>query len=232
MTIQGDNHPTGEPGEPTATTHADPLDGTDSLLGDPLAEDAGLATAAPAASKVFAATLASVVGALVGVAVWAFVHVQLEREYVGVSVIIGLVVGWLMRVLSGRSTLPIRLVAVVVTALSCVAGTLVSRAAFDDTLVDDTLMERLGNLLPHTGTIMSELRGLTYAIFVAALVLAFLSASPQKEKTKKGAAAPVEPAPLGDGGADDYYAADDEYAAGDQDDEEQPPPPASQLPPG
>ena len=131
------------------------------------------------------AILAALAAAAVGVVAWAYIYTTAEREYVGVSVVIGLTVGWLIRVISRRSTLPARILAVVITALACVAGTVTGEVAYTAKTFQADFWRLLGDVLPDTFTLLRDRPGLTYVIFAAALVLAFLSAGPQKEKPKK-----------------------------------------------
>lgn len=173
------------------------------LTPDDAAADPGMApydaaaAPAPGAGKVVVATLAALVVAAVGVAVWAFIYAQAEREYVGVAVVIGLTVGWVMRVVSGRSTLPVRVIAVLVTAIACVLGTLFGDAAYTAKEFDADFFTVLGDIAPDTFDTLSKRPALSFVIFAAGMVLAFLSAGPQK--TKEGRVknapqvAPIEP---------------------------------------
>lgn len=181
------------------TTHGDPLgDGTydDDAYGAVVAD-----TVEPGA-RWLPAILASLLAMAAGVALWAFIYQWREREYPGVAVVIALAVGWLMRVVSRRSTMPVRIVAVLLTALGCVAGSVVGHAAYASTQTPESFGTLLGESIENTGNIVTDRPALTYVIFAAALVLAYLSASPQSpKKPKKGA----EPAPL----ADTAYSGDD-----------------------
>lgn len=175
----GGTDPTGGPvpGEPLAeTTHADPL-GADPVVVP--------AAPAPGAGRLVLAILASLAVIAVGVGLWSYIYVQAEREYVGVSVVIGLIVGYVMRLVSGRSTVPVRIVAVVLTALACVLGTVAGEAAFTANAYDASFLDLFKDILPDWLELMERRPGLTFAIFAAALVLAFLSASPQDSKKKR-----------------------------------------------
>ncbi|HVF06127.1 MAG TPA: hypothetical protein VNA20_14895 [Frankiaceae bacterium] len=165
------------PGEPLAgTTHADPLGGDAA----PVAADAR-----PGGGRLVAAILASLGVVVVGVALWSYIYVQAEREYVGVSVVIGLIVGYVMRLVSGRSTVPVRIIAVLITALACVLGTVAGEAAFTANAYDASFFDLFKDILPDSFELVKRRPGLTFAIFGAALVLAFLSASPQDSKKKR-----------------------------------------------
>jgi hypothetical protein len=164
---------------------------------DPMADDAAPyvppAAPAPGAGKVVLGVLAALLVAALGVALWAFVYAQMEREYVGVAVVIGLAVGWVIRVVSGRSTLPVRIVAVVVTAVACVAGTLFGDAAYTAKQFKADFFTVLGDIAPDTFDTLSKRPVLSFVIFAAGMVLAFLSAGPQKPKKSAPQVAPVEP---------------------------------------
>lgn len=201
-------------GDPAATTHAEPL-GDDFADGG---EDyAAIEPVAPAGGgrRVLLGILAAVLVAIAGVAAWALIYAQAEREYVGVAVVIGLAVGWVLRVVSGRTDLWLRFVAVLITAVSCVAGTVTGEVAYTAKVYRADFWQLLGDIAPDWFEVMRRRPALSFAIFLAGLVLAYLSASPQKEKTKKGA---VATAP-----ADEAWGPDDEIdlpPADDEDDED------------
>lgn len=173
-------------------------------LGDGTGDDSGddgfaaVEPAAPAARWPLA-ILAALAAAVVGVAVWALIYANLEREYVGVSVVIGLTVGWLIRTVSRRSNLVARVVAVVITAIACVAGTVVGEVAYTSKVYKFEFVKLLKDVAPDTFKLLGDRPALTFGIFAAALVLAFMSAGPQKPKQSKRRGdptpvAPVEPA--------------------------------------
>ena len=202
------------------TTHADPLDG----YTDDSAELAPVAPVAPrpGIGRLLLAILLSLVVAAAGIAAWSVIYVEAEREYVGVSVVIGLIVGYVVRLVSGRNTIPARLIAVLITALTCVVGTVAAEAAFTANTYGIGFMKVFQDILPDALELMSRRPALTLAIFAAALVLAFMSASPQEPKKKKRAPAdddepPVSPVmPLDDA---DHVNRDDDGGDGN------PPPP-------
>jgi len=167
----------------------------DDTAGDQGMEYVALAPPPPGPGKVVIATVAALVVAAVGVGIWAFIYAQAEREYVGVAVVIGLTVGWVMRVVSGRSTLPVRIIAVVVTAIACVLGTLFGDAAYTAKAYNADFLTVLKDIAPDTFDTLSKRPALTFVIFAAALVLAFLSAGPQKAKEGRVKNAP-QVAPL------------------------------------
>lgn len=172
----------------------------DSLYGDPNAsadQPADLMVDEPPAERrgrgLLLATLAGLAVAVLGIVAWALLYVQVEREFVGVSVVIGFVAGWLIRVVSGRHDLPPRIIAVVITAIACVVGTVVAEVAFTASEYGASFTQLLGDVLPETFTILSKRPLLTLAVFVAALVLAFLSAGPQSKDKTSPQVAPLEP---------------------------------------
>lgn len=158
----------------------------------------GLAPAVPPARWPLA-ILAALGAAALGIALWSVIFVAAEREYVGVSVVIGLTVGWLVRVVSRRSNLVARVVAVVITAIACVLGTVVAEVAYTSSQFEFGFLKLLGDVLPNTFELLSDRPGMTLVIFAAALVLAFLSAGPQKEKPSKRRGQP-EPVDVVDDG--------------------------------
>lgn len=143
------------------------------------------------------AILAGILTAAAGVLVWTLLGRFAGREFVGISVVTGLAVGYVLRVVSGRSTIPVRIAAALILAVTCVAGTVTAgRAVLAKTLPEQVpgshiswweLMRRF-----DYGQTVSTVRhrgGLTLAIYAAAAVIAFLSAGPQKPKP-----APADPA--------------------------------------
>lgn len=170
--------------------------------------DAAMAEPVPPARWPLA-ILASLGAAVIGVVLWALIYANAEREYVGVSVVIGLTIGWLMRVVSRRSTIAVRIVAVVITALACVAGTVVGEVAYTSKAFKFAFWTLLKDVAPDTFKLLSERPGLTYGIFVAALVLAFLSAGPQKPKASKLRGDPTPVAPVDEPGDAPLASGDD-----------------------
>lgn len=171
----------------------------DSLYGDPQAaadQPVDLMAAPPLETErrgsLLLATLAGLAVAVVGVVAWALLYVQVEREFVGVSVVIGFVAGWLIRVVSRRHDLPPRVIAVVITAIACVIGTVVAEVAFTASEYGASFTQLLGDVLPETFSIVGKRPPLTLAVFGAALVLAFLSAGPQSKDKKSPQVAPLE----------------------------------------
>lgn len=186
--VTGAQDSTLAPGDDLETTHAEPM-----------GDDLDAALAAPAAGggakRWLLAIAASLLAIVVGAAVWAAVYDWRDQEYVGVSVLIGLAVGWLMRVITKRSDIVVRLVAVLLTALGIVVGTVVAAAWFASSSPLATIpdfWELLPDVLPDWWDILThpEREPITYVIFGAALLLAYLSAGPQSSgKKKKGAVA-------------------------------------------
>ena len=201
------------------TTHADPAEG--------LAEDWTTPPAATGgAGRWLLGIAASVAVILVGSALWALVYDWRNQEYVGVSVLIGLTLGWVLRTVIGRSDLPVRVLAVVLTAVGIVVGTVVGAAWF----AASTNLPGIGgfwdvlpDVAPHWWDILTDKDRdqITYVIFAAALALAYLSAGPQSSKKKKAAeVTPLEDVvhdPLAGDHADPLAQATDDTAADETD---------------
>lgn len=197
------------------TTHAEPEWAEDAEDAED-ADDAPLA--APSSPGRWAlAIVAALVVAAIGVTAWAMIfratfdplQPDKGREFVGISVVVALVAGWAVRTISGRANLTARLVTVVITALTCVVGRVAADAASlskdNPTTTFGTLFgEFLGAPLDH----VKNLQGLTYGIFAAALVIAWMSAGPQKQKpAKTTATAPTDEPRPGDEAVPDPLAA-------------------------
>lgn len=139
-----------------------------------LPEETAPVEAAPT-SRLGLGVLASLGVVAAGIGLWVVLLKSLDKEYFGVTVLIGLLVGYVLREVSRRSDMLVRVLAVVLTAVACVAGTLISRAAY----------------LPD-GQSLTKIPGMAYATFAAALVVAYISAVPSKPK--KAATPPPAPA--------------------------------------
>lgn len=140
--------------------------------------------AAPA-TRLGLGVLASVVVVAVGVALWVVLVKSLDKEYFGVSVAIGLLVGYALREVSRRSDLLVRVLAVLLTAVACVVGTLMSQAAVKGQTVS-----------------IAHLPKVAYLTFVGALVVAYISATPPKPKKVAAPPTPAEPVDPGEGSVD------------------------------
>ena len=165
-------------------------DGPDDEAYGPLDPDETPVAATPPVGRFLLAILGGLAVALLGVVVWAMIVDRFDRQYVGVAVIVGLVIGWLMRVVSGRTGLGVRIAAALVTAVHCVLGVVAAQAMFAVNqfrgvkffdIFDDLIRDDVWNLLTDSKVVPV----LSYVIFAAAMVLAFLSAGPQKEPKKK-----------------------------------------------
>lgn len=177
----------------------DPYGADDSLTGELAdAPDDAAVDAEPVAEPVAArqesrlvlGTLAGAGAVLLGIVVWSLLYAYTKRDYVGVSVVFGLLVGYVVREVSRRSDLVPRIVAAVLTAILCVFGSVIALVANTVRVYPgEKFFDVLGNTLPNTFEIVSKRNALTYVIFVAAVVVAFLSAGPSKPKAP--AAAPV-----------------------------------------
>jgi hypothetical protein len=160
--------------------------------GEVVADDPGeLVT--PRSGNLLLAIVAAVGVAAIGVALWGVLYATAKREFVGVSVLIGLLVGYVVRELSKRSTIATRLLAVVVTALACVAGTVVGEVAYTAAQFHTKFWKLFGDVAGDWFTLLRHRTGLQFAIYAAALVIAFLAAGPTATKRS----APVPPPPPG-----------------------------------
>lgn len=155
------------------------------------------AVAAPPRSRLPLATLAGLGVVVAGLVAWTLLYFALDRDYVGISVVVALVVGYVVREVSGRSDIPPRVVAALLTVVLCVVGA-VSSASVG--IVEDETFAALDlqwwptfrGLMKEPWTVLESQRAITWAIFGAAVVVAFLSAGPAKPK--KGAVAAPAPA--------------------------------------
>ncbi len=152
--------------------------------------DGVLAAEEPLAAKrgnVPLAILASLAIAAIGVALWGVLAAKTLREYVGISVVVGLIVGYVMRELTRRSTIGVRLIASVITALTCVAGSVVGEVAYLTSDAGAPFWRHLrDNIEPDAVWASLERRnGIQLAVFAAAVVIAFAAAGPKKEPAPK-----------------------------------------------
>ncbi len=168
----------------------------------------------PGAKRLVLAILASIALAAGGVALWAGVYAIREREYIGIAVLIGLLVGYVMRAVSGRTTIVVRLIAGLVTAIACVCGTVVGEAAYVAAKYDSKFWKLLGDIEPKWWSILRHRNALTFAVYAAAVVIAFLAAGPQKPKKVK--TVPDVPDALDDEARTDDAVADDAEPVGDE----------------
>jgi hypothetical protein len=172
-----------------------PDDLTDSAAEPVAADDTVFAAAEPVAaprSRLVLGTLAGLGVVLVGIVVWSLLYAYLKRDYVGVSVVFALGIGYVVREVSRRSDLTPRVVSALLAVVLCVFGSVVAQIANTAREFHASFWDLLTDLLPDTFTIVSKRTALTYVIFAAAVVVAFLSAGPSKPKA--GAAAdPAEP---------------------------------------
>lgn len=156
------------------------------------AENASAAYDAPAEPKGrwLLGTLAGLAVVLVGIAVWSLLYRSLERDYVGVTVVFALVIGFVVREVTRRGTLAARLLAAFLTALLCLLGSLVAPVAhFVKANPQFEYMDVLKQVFKHPLDALRQNQGVTWGIFVAAIVVAFLSAAPPRPKQPKKKAA-------------------------------------------
>jgi hypothetical protein len=95
-----------------------------------------------------------------------------------------------MRAVSGRSDLLPRLLAVVVTAVSCVVGSLVGEVAYVAHRFGMAFWPLLRKDIGKTYDVMKHRNAVAWIVFAAAVVIAFLAAGPQKPKKEKVVAEP------------------------------------------
>lgn len=203
------------PAEPGADLDDDATFGDEPLDDDELLDEEGLdePPAKPGVAQFLLGLLLAVGIGAIGVVIWALIYIKAEREYPGVAVFIALAVGYVLRVVSGRATVPVRIAAALVTAVSSLAGLYVGAVAFAvhsankqsilrgrvkfwTLLKDDFKWEPIKSILKHHNWV-------AYVIFAAAVVIAFLAASPPKPKKPKVSTDEDADAPLavGDEGA-------------------------------
>lgn len=144
--------------------------------------DAEPVAAAPPKSRLVLGTLAGLGAVLLGIVVWSLLYAFAKRDYVGVSVVFGLLIGYVVREVSRRSDLTPRIIAAVLTALLCVFGSVIAQVANTARVFHASFWDLLVDLLPDTFTIVSKRNALTFVIFAAAVIVAFLSAGPSKPK--------------------------------------------------
>jgi hypothetical protein len=175
----------------------DALDGADA--GTDAATDTDEAGAAPGPGGNLAlGVLAAVAVAALGVLVWTVLLLSgVKWNVAGITVIAGLAAGYLIRRVSGRSGLGVRVTAAVIIAVAAVVGTVTSVLAF----TSHSYKIGFGTLLKHykyrdTFTLLKHLPARTLVIYAAAVVIAFLSAGPQKPKAAKAGPADEPVAPV------------------------------------
>jgi hypothetical protein len=153
-------------------------DGGDPLEADPLAD-------APSGNLALA-VLAAVGACAVAVVLWTVLMLAGGREFVGLTVIAGLAAGYLLRRVSGRSTTVVRVLAGLVTAVACVVGTVTAVVAFTSRTYHVGYVDLLRHFhYSETFTVVKHRRGMTLVVYAAAVVIAYLSAGPQKPKKVK-----------------------------------------------
>lgn len=145
------------------------------------------------ASRLLLGVLAGLAVALAGVALWAVLYTKMEKDYVGVSVVIGLLVGYVVREVSRRADIPVRVIAALITAAACLLGTVVAEVAYTASQYHFPFWDLLKDQLPHTFQRLGKRNALTFVIYVAAIAVAFLSASPPRPKRVAAPPPPAEP---------------------------------------
>lgn len=158
------------------TTHADPL-ATDG-------DATGLSVEAEKPARWPLGIAAGLGALLLGFVAWGVVYAVFSN-YVGVSVVTGLLIGWAIRVASRRSTIAVRVVAVLLTAVSCVYGPIVGAASYSAVEFGDGFFDAFGRAFPNAFTLLTEQGWQVLVIFAAALALAWMSASPPQPKQAK-----------------------------------------------
>lgn len=154
-------------------------------------------TAEAPRSRLPLATLAGLGLVIVGIVAWAALYVAIDRAFPGITVVMALVIGYVVREVSRRSDLAPRIIAAALTAVLCVVGAYVAAvadvAAQQDIPILDTVREQLRN----AWVFLKAYHWITWVIFAAAVVVAFVSASPAGSKQK------AKPAPARDDEDDD-----------------------------
>jgi hypothetical protein len=166
-----------EPAEPGMDGGLDPIEPVDPV-------------ATPGGKRIVLAILAALVVGAIGVAVWGILYATFKREYVGIAVVIGLLVGYVVREVSGRSTIGVRLLASLLTAVACVAGTVVGETAYTAKVYGLPFWDLIDRATKDTWALLQDRTLLQFGVYAAALVIAFLAAGPKKETPKKGAPDP------------------------------------------
>lgn len=162
--------------------------------------EAGVAETGPAGpgGNLALGVLAAVAVAALGVLLWTVLLLSgVKWNVAGITVIAGLAAGYLIRRVSGRSGLGVRATAAVIIAVAAVVGTVTSVLAF----TSHSYKIGFGTLLKHykyrdTFTLLKHLPARTLVIYAAAVVIAFLSAGPQKPKAAKPGPATEPVAPV------------------------------------
>lgn len=183
------------PGEVVVPADAVPGEGVAPGEGVP---DAPPPMAAARSGNVVLAVLAGIATAAAGIVVWTVLCRLMGRPFPGMSVVIGLTVGYVLRVVSRRATVPIRVVAALLTAVAAVVGAITStRGVLAKTIPEQVPGSHVGfgDLMrsfewSQTFSVIKHQGNVTVVLYAAAVVIAFLSAGPQKPKK----AAPAETA--------------------------------------
>lgn len=142
-------------------------------------------------SRMLLGTLAGLVVVVLGIAAWGALYAALDRDYVGITVVLALLIGYVVREVSRRSDLPPRIVSALLTALLCLVGS-ISAVAVGLVLLPEyteSYWPTFTRLMERPQDVLKEHNPLTWAIFGAAVVAAFFSAMPPKPKKTKGAPA-------------------------------------------
>lgn len=179
--------------------YADEPTGVPAPATDPTAGDATLTgiEPEPVATERRGSLLLGVLAALgvvvAGTVVWALLYRRFNKEYVGIAVLMGLLIGYVLRGLARRSTIAVRVLAVVVTAVGCAAGSVTGDVAYTTKTFHLPFFSTLWRVRDNWWSIATHRTGLQWGVFAAALVIAFLAAGPTKETTaRRSTAAALE----------------------------------------
>lgn len=139
--------------------------------------------------------LAGVGATLAGVVVWSLLYQSTERDYVGISVVFALLIGYVVREVSRRSDVVPRVISAVLAAILCYLGTITAAAAYTAQESKLPFGEVWQELFEHQSVVFKDRNALTWVIYAAAIVVAYMSAGPPRPKqTAKAGSRPAEPA--------------------------------------
>lgn len=182
---------TERPDEPDSTGEAyEPVDLDVSTDVDTFATE----PAAPPLSRLLLALIAGLAVAAAGIAVWAQLYYWRNNNYVGVSVVFALVIGYVVREVSGRSDLLARILAALVTVAFCVVGFVSATAVGLVKTYGAEYWPEFKRMMKEPWTHIRPAPVLTLVILAAAVVVAFISAGPTKPKQPKQPKAAPAPA--------------------------------------
>jgi len=143
---------------------------------------APVVTTAPPASRLLLATVAALAVAAVGVAAWAGLFLATNKEFPGVTVVFGLLIGYVVSRVSRRGDVVAGIVAALVTAVLCLVGNVAAISAGVVNQYKLSFLDIFKDLLPDAFSLLTDRPALTLLIFAVAVAVAFgstLSSSPK-----------------------------------------------------